>query len=73
MTKADRNGPCTCGSGKKFKKCCGLPKQRKLSNASVISSGSLSSIFRNSIQKGEEEKGERSPIVERISAGAITK
>lgn len=20
--KVDRNGPCTCGSGKKFKKCC---------------------------------------------------
>ncbi|MGO9202447.1 MAG: SEC-C metal-binding domain-containing protein [Limisphaerales bacterium] len=21
--KAGRNGPCPCGSGKKFKKCCG--------------------------------------------------
>ena len=21
--KVDRNGPCPCGSGKKFKKCCG--------------------------------------------------
>ena len=21
--KVKRNGPCTCGSGKKFKKCCG--------------------------------------------------
>lgn len=22
-TKADRNDPCPCGSGKKYKKCCG--------------------------------------------------
>ena len=22
--KIDRNGPCICGSGKKYKKCCGL-------------------------------------------------
>ncbi|MBI2943523.1 MAG: SEC-C domain-containing protein [Candidatus Wallbacteria bacterium] len=21
--KIDRNGPCTCGSGAKYKKCCG--------------------------------------------------
>jgi hypothetical protein len=21
--KHDRNGPCPCGSGKKYKKCCG--------------------------------------------------
>ena len=23
LPKVDRNGPCPCGSGKKFKKCCG--------------------------------------------------
>ena len=23
VTKTGRNEPCTCGSGKKFKKCCG--------------------------------------------------
>ena len=22
-SKIDRNGPCPCGSGKKYKKCCG--------------------------------------------------
>jgi len=22
----DRNEPCPCGSGKKYKKCCGAPK-----------------------------------------------
>lgn len=25
--KVGRNDPCTCGSGKKFKKCCGAPDQ----------------------------------------------
>jgi uncharacterized protein len=25
--KPDRNGPCPCGSGKKFKKCCGDPSR----------------------------------------------
>jgi uncharacterized protein YecA (UPF0149 family) len=23
MTKTGRNDPCPCGSGKKYKKCCG--------------------------------------------------
>ncbi|WP_252349118.1 SEC-C metal-binding domain-containing protein [Ochrobactrum sp. BTU1] len=23
-TKVGRNDPCPCGSGKKYKKCCGL-------------------------------------------------
>lgn len=23
--KPERNDPCPCGSGKKFKKCCGAP------------------------------------------------
>ena len=26
MNKINRNDPCTCGSGKKFKKCCGEKK-----------------------------------------------
>ena len=26
-SKPDRNGPCPCGSGKKFKKCCGAPER----------------------------------------------
>ncbi|HLJ16109.1 MAG TPA: aspartyl protease family protein [Bryobacteraceae bacterium] len=25
--KVGRNGPCPCGSGKKYKKCCGVPNQ----------------------------------------------
>ena len=36
MSKISRNDPCPCGSGKKYKKCCGLKEQQarkpKLSN-----------------------------------------
>lgn len=26
MVNIERNAPCPCGSGKKYKKCCGAPK-----------------------------------------------
>ncbi|OGN61351.1 MAG: hypothetical protein A3F09_03655 [Chlamydiae bacterium RIFCSPHIGHO2_12_FULL_49_11] len=26
MTQPERNDPCPCGSGKKYKKCCGVKK-----------------------------------------------
>ena len=28
MSKISRNDPCPCGSGKKYKKCCGLKEQQ---------------------------------------------
>lgn len=31
-----RNEPCTCGSGKKFKKCCGNPATQKKPLAIVV-------------------------------------
>jgi hypothetical protein len=42
MSKINRNDPCPCGSGKKYKKCCGLKEQQarkpRLSNPiSVLS------------------------------------
>src|SRR5947209_6334392 len=27
MSKLGRNQPCPCGSGRKFKKCCGRPQE----------------------------------------------
>ena len=27
--KVGRNAPCSCGSGKKFKKCCGSPAEAR--------------------------------------------
>jgi hypothetical protein len=34
-TKAGRNDACLCGSGKKFKKCCG-PKQQRSRGAMTM-------------------------------------
>lgn len=67
MTKAGRNDPCPCGSGKKFKKCCGVPKARKITNASVISSGNLSSLFQANVQKEVGEKKDISSVIGKIS------
>lgn len=72
MTKAGRNDICPCGSGKKFKKCCDKPKQRKVLSASIISSGAtsgkLSSLFKSNIQVDLEEKKELASIAGKISA-----
>lgn len=38
MAKIFRNGPCPCGSGKKYKKCCCDPLKRK---SDVLSKGNL--------------------------------
>ena len=32
-TKTGRNEPCPCGSGRKFKKCCGSPQKAQWSSA----------------------------------------
>ncbi len=29
MEKVGRNDPCPCGSGKKYKKCCGLENKKR--------------------------------------------
>lgn len=41
--KAGRNDACTCGSGKKFKKCCGSRQARRspLATAAAITVGAI--------------------------------
>lgn len=34
-TKAGRNDSCPCGSGKKFKKCCGTGRERRSLAATI--------------------------------------
>jgi hypothetical protein len=43
--KPSRNDPCSCGSGKKYKKCCGMPKKLAERKLSVIKSSSKSSLL----------------------------
>lgn len=43
MNKVSRNDPCPCGSGKKFKKCCGIKegeaKKPRLGGTKLFSQG----------------------------------
>ncbi len=47
MDKAhNRNEPCPCGSGKKYKKCCGVVHQaRRQMKAKVMAQGPIGAIF----------------------------
>lgn len=52
MNKIGRNAPCPCGSGKKYKRCCGQ------NNTASKPEGSLSGQFHyESGSYGNEEKG----------------
>ncbi len=54
MSKAGRNDPCPCGSGKKYKKCCGAksPVTRKTIEATKIAPSSQG-LFQMVKQAGE--------------------
>ncbi|GAB4189192.1 MAG: hypothetical protein Tsb0015_09780 [Simkaniaceae bacterium] len=55
MNKAGRNDPCPCGSGKKYKKCCGAktaPGRKKI-EAAVIHSNGGRGLFQMVKQAGE--------------------
>ena len=39
MSKTNRNDPCTCGSGKKYKKCCGLKEAQKAQRRTTFQRG----------------------------------
>ena len=43
--KVGRNDPCSCGSGKKYKKCCEAKHRHKKFDAKVLSSSSFSGAF----------------------------
>ncbi|MCI5052628.1 MAG: SEC-C domain-containing protein [Simkaniaceae bacterium] len=72
MTKPGRNDPCPCGSGKKYKKCCGAKQGPKkiyasvLSNSndrvsSLLSSISTSSASANALEKLKNSASEKPP------------
>ena len=48
-----RNDPCPCGSGKKYKKCCGLNSTRRKFSAKVIGSdGNIHPWMRDLVPAG---------------------
>ncbi|MCH9620847.1 MAG: hypothetical protein S4CHLAM20_02530 [Chlamydiia bacterium] len=65
--KCGRNDPCPCGSGKKYKKCCGKQKKLASRGASVISSGGGGSLL-DRIKAGGQAAGDKSSsLKDRIS------
>jgi hypothetical protein len=66
--KTGRNDPCPCGSGKKFKKCCGKEKKLASRDASVISSQGAGSLL-DRIKAGNAQAGaaKTSSLKDRIS------
>lgn len=72
MTQIGRNDPCKCGSGKKYKKCCGAPGLGK--RAQVISTSGASSLLGRISQAGEslrQAKGEE--MEKNLNVTAINK
>ncbi|MEI8300536.1 MAG: SEC-C metal-binding domain-containing protein [Chlamydiota bacterium] len=70
MTKVERNDPCPCKSGKKFKKCCGLPKQSLLtpSRMSVVSTSKLASFFQSHVQEDKLSGVKENSLANRFSS-----
>ncbi len=68
--KINRNDPCSCGSGKKYKKCCGVQKKLSQRNATVISSSSANSLLSRITAGGKVSGlalGEANPLKDRTS------
>ena len=72
MKKPGRNDPCSCGSGKKFKKCCELKlfagrfKAEKIDEASSFQTASrITSFFKShlpaSVQPSNSQLDEKEP------------
>lgn len=63
MTQIGRNDPCKCGSGKKYKKCCGAPGMGKRTAQVITSSGN--SLLGRISQAGEAmRKAKENPTEE---------
>ncbi len=53
-----RNDPCPCGSGKKYKKCCGKPGMGR-HTAKVLTSDSTNSLLGRISQAGSSFQGNK--------------
>jgi hypothetical protein len=67
--KAGRNEPCPCGSGKKFKKCCGPGQQQRSRFAGLMLAIIAAAVFGGllySISSRGEERASATPGVGRV-------
>ncbi len=64
-TKIGRNDPCPCGSGEKFKRCCGALAQGKIPKAIQRQLNEIAAVER----EREDEQGRGRPIISKVSRG----
>ena len=68
MSDIGRNDPCPCGSGKKYKKCCGLKEikatKRPLTSRQIVqhTPASLQGLFGRTVQPPPQETKPLPPI-----------
>lgn len=55
-TKPHRNGPCPCGSGRKYKKCC-MPKDQEIEKK--VGQPALKNEFRDEVQRPQRTDAEQ--------------
>lgn len=65
MNKIGRNDPCPCGSGKKYKKCCGDESKKRTFNATVLPSSKIQ--MPTSITSGKSLLGRVSSAVNSLT------
>lgn len=74
MKKCGRNDPCPCGSGKKYKKCCGQKKslaQRSISQLTAQKGGSLSSVQQKTMRVSTNQHPDQlASLKERVTKDA---
>ena len=63
MRRFSRNTPCGCGSGKKFKKCCG-PNYNEVRKNKITRGMKFRSLARSPYLSGQKRKGLLEELIE---------
>ncbi len=63
MSKTGRNDPCPCGSGKKFKKCCGVAQASTRPPISTSILKQMKSRLEAQEKQREQQQGKGRPII----------
>lgn len=72
MNSPSRNEKCSCGSGKKYKKCCGAKKSLAQRTATVLPSGKSDIFIQRVAQFGQQDSARKEEAKPLDSATAIS-
>ena len=73
MSTLLRNAPCHCGSGKKYKKCCGAQKKLSQRATLVKSTGASPLFFQQLSQFGQNDMARKKGVTSLDSTSSISK